>query len=148
MKSHRHDEDSEALLPKAELQKPGHVGGSVLLPGLCYILASSSILLLNKYALAGFGFACPNSMLLFHCALAALLVKSAELLGYIKLEPVRWQVVQVWFPVNLLFVGRYACISSSHAHGSCMNYVAAMIATSYFALARIGIGMFTLLKVR
>ncbi|KAG1680828.1 hypothetical protein FOA52_008161 [Chlamydomonas sp. UWO 241] len=112
--------------PGGQAKLDGPPRGSIVLPAIWYIFTSSALILLNKHALSSFGFTCPNSMLFFHCALAVGLVKGAEATESVQLEPLRWKVVTIWFPVNLLFVG--------------------MIATSYLALQRIGIGMFTLLK--
>ncbi|KAJ9521821.1 hypothetical protein QJQ45_024666 [Haematococcus lacustris] len=35
------------------------------------------------------------------------LVKSCEALGFLKdpIEPLKWEIIKLWFPVNLLFVG-------------------------------------------
>lgn len=77
----------------------------VALPAMFYVGTSASLILLNKYALASFGFTCPNALVLFHCILAVVLVKGAELLGYIQLEPLTWPIIKLWFPVNLIFVG-------------------------------------------
>lgn len=56
--------------------------------------------------------------LLFHCVLAVVLVKLAEALGFVRLERMRWTIVRVWLPVNLLFVGACpltaASLSSRH----------------------------------
>lgn len=129
------EEDVEAELSPLMSSKQGTPHGGaprsesssgVVLPGVVYVATSASLILLNKHALASFDFSCPNSILLFHCVLAVVLVKGAELLGLVRLERIRWKIVRVWLPVNLLFVG--------------------MIATSYFALTTIGVGMFTLLK--
>mmetsp|Transcript_6321 Transcript_6321/g.13954 ORF Transcript_6321/g.13954 Transcript_6321/m.13954 type:complete len:367 (-) Transcript_6321:835-1935(-) len=98
----------------------------VLLSGLLYISTSASLILLNKHALASFQFHCPNALLLLHCLLAVFLVKMFEVVGWIKLEPLKWSIIKIWFPVNLLFVG--------------------MIVTSFFSLKLIGVAMFTLLK--
>lgn len=94
--------------------------------GISYIVTSSTLILLNKYALSGFRFKCPNSLLLAHCVLAVIMCKLAQLFQLIKLEPLRWNIIKTWIPVNLIFVG--------------------MIATSFLSLQHIGIGMFTLLK--
>jgi hypothetical protein len=132
--------------------------GEILLPAICYIFTSSALILLNKHALSSFGFTCPNTMLFFHCALAVGLVKGAEATGNVQLEPLRWKVVTIWFPVNLLFVGarlhgfawaRMGLHGPPIHHHPCPipTHLPGMIATSYLALPRIGIGMFTLLKV-
>ena len=77
----------------------------VVIAGLSYCVASGSMVLLNKAALSGFSFKAPLSLLLFQCALAVVLVKICELAGYVKLQPLKWDLVRVWLPVNLIFVG-------------------------------------------
>lgn len=56
--------------------------------------------------------------LLFHCVLAVVLVKLAEAFGFVRLERMRWKIVRIWLPVNLLFVGACpltaASLSSRH----------------------------------
>lgn len=99
---------------------------SVLVAGLCYCCASGSMVLLNKHALASFGFTAPSALLCFQCSLAAILVKLCELFGLVKLQPLRWELIRVWFPVNLIFVG--------------------MIGTSFYALKEVGVGMVTVWK--
>lgn len=114
---------------------PGKANGltcgipTVLFAGLCYCMASGSMVILNKHALnpKSFGFNSPNALLCFQCALAVTLVKACEALGLIKqLQPLKWDLVKVWFPVNLLFVG--------------------MIGTSFYALAIVGVAMVTVWK--
>mmetsp|Transcript_11149 Transcript_11149/g.19506 ORF Transcript_11149/g.19506 Transcript_11149/m.19506 type:complete len:352 (+) Transcript_11149:19-1074(+) len=102
--------------------------GSVLIAGACYIATSSCLILFNKHALSSFNFHCPNSLLFFHCLLAVVLVKGCELAGLTPgpVEPLKWNVVKLWLPVNLIFVG--------------------MIATSFFSLKLLGVGMFSILK--
>ena len=83
--------------------------------------------MLNKHALASFHFSAPTALLLFQCLLSVILVKVTELLGLIKpLQPLKSDLVMVWFPVNLLFVG--------------------MIGTSFYALQSVGVGMVTVWK--
>ncbi|KAL6763118.1 hypothetical protein V8C86DRAFT_2507702 [Haematococcus lacustris] len=100
----------------------------ILLAGVAYVVTSSCLVLFNKHALSSFNFGCPNTLLLFHCALSVFLVKSCEALGFLKdpIEPLKWEIIKLWFPVNLLFVG--------------------MLVSSFFALKLIGVGMFTVLK--
>lgn len=101
---------------------------AVLVAGICYCAASGSMILLNKHALnpKSFGFTAPNALLAFQCALAALLVKACQLLGYIQLQPLKRDLVVVWLPVNLLFV--------------------AMIGSSFYALQHVGVAMVTVWK--
>ena len=110
--SSRDDEESAPLLQK----KPAGTkilwteASTLLLSGSLYILTSSSLILLNKHALASFGWGCPNALLCFHCVLAVVLVKVAELAGLVVLEPLRWNVIRVWFP-GAAAVFMHACMS-------------------------------------
>ncbi|EFJ47809.1 hypothetical protein VOLCADRAFT_105037 [Volvox carteri f. nagariensis] len=133
--SNQNDEEAQPLV--AQQQKPIAATPpvqpkltcglpSVLVAGLCYCCASGSMVLLNKHALASFGFTAPTALLCFQCLLAATLVKSCELFGLVKLQPLRKDLVMVWFPVNLIFVG--------------------MIGTSFYALKEVGVGMVTVWK--
>jgi len=100
---------------------------STLVAGACYCVASGSMVLLNKKALSSYAFSAPNALLFFQCALAAALVKACELAGLVRpLQPLRRELVRVWFPVNLIFVG--------------------MIGSSFYALASVGVGMVTVWK--
>lgn len=101
---------------------------TVLFAGLCYCAASGSMVLLNKHALnpKSFGFTAPNALLCFQCALAALLVKICELAGLVKLQPLKRDLIGIWFPVNLIFVG--------------------MIGSSFYALQHVGVAMVTVWK--
>ena len=97
--SMRVDEESAPLIQKKPISAKSWTEASgLLLSGSLYILTSSSLILLNKHALASFGWGCPNSLLCFHCVLAVLLVKTAQLAGLVVLEPLRWNVIRVWFP--------------------------------------------------
>ncbi len=98
----------------------------VIVAGLSYCVASGSMVLLNKAALSGFSFKAPLSLLLFQCTLAVMLVKMCEMLGYVKLQPLKWELVRVWLPVNFIFVG--------------------MLGSSFYALAALGVGMVTVWK--
>ena len=55
-----------------------------------------------------------------------MLVKACELAGLCRVEPLRGELVRVWFPVNLLFVG--------------------MIGSSFYALQHVGVAMVTVWK--
>lgn len=76
------------------------------------------MVLLNKAALSSFDFHSPNSLLFSQCALCVVLVQLCAWAGVVKLEPWNNKIVQVWLPVNVIFVG--------------------MIATSFFALKDLG----------
>lgn len=115
--------------------KQQHQGGggfadirrSELAAGACYCTMSTMMVLLNKQALSSFHFECPNSLLLFQCGLAAVLVKSCEFLGLVPpLERLSWRIVRTWLPANFLFV--------------------VMIWTSFYALKYLNVAMVTVLK--
>lgn len=90
-------EVSVALL-SGEKAQPSRPISDLLLSGIAYICTSSALILFNKHALASFHWQCPNALLAFHCVLAVILVKLVEVSGFIKLEPLRWSVVRIWFP--------------------------------------------------
>lgn len=94
--------------------------------GAAYCTASISMVLLNKVALSSFDFNSPNALLFFQCALCVLLVKACQGAGLVKLEPFNMQIIRVWLPVNVIFVG--------------------MIGTSFWALRSLNVGMVTVLK--
>ena len=81
--------------------------------------ASAGMVLLNKVALSSFGFNCPNALLLFQCSLCGLMVQISGLLGFVRLEPWNTNIVKIWFPVNVIFVG--------------------MIGTSFYSLRDLGV---------
>eukprot|EP00798_Chlamydomonas_sp_ICE-L_P000362 gene362-1752_t len=91
-----------------------------------YCFISAGTILFNKHALSTFQFPAPNSLLLFQFVVAVLLLKGLQAVGAIHLEPLRWDMVRIWFPANLIFV--------------------AMNITGFFALQHVGAGMFTVLK--
>jgi hypothetical protein len=68
---------------------------SPVVAGAAYCCVSAAMVLLNKFALSGFDFTCPNTLLLLQCTTAVLFVKLAEMLGFWKLERLRWDIVQV-----------------------------------------------------
>jgi hypothetical protein len=68
---------------------------SPLISGIAYCTVSASMVLLNKFALSGFDFTCPNSLLLLQCAASIFFVKIAELWGVWKVEQLRWDLIKV-----------------------------------------------------
>lgn len=79
--------------------------------------------LLNKVALSSFAFQSATALLFFQCALAVALVQACKAAGLVQVEELRWGIVRIWLPVNLLFV--------------------AMIATSFWALQNLNVAMIT-----
>lgn len=89
---HHHHAPPGAHHPAA----PRLVSG-VVLAGMAYALSSGMLTLLNKHALGGFGFAAPNALLCFQCALTMALIKACEGLRLIKpLQPLKWELVRLW----------------------------------------------------
>eukprot|EP00892_Ulva_mutabilis_P005877 jgi/Ulvmu1/3661/UM017_0075.1 len=99
---------------------------SPLVSGSVYCVVSAAMVLLNKYALSGFDFSSPNTLLLFQCVSSVLFVKVSELLGVWRVEKLRWDVVRIWLPVNILFV--------------------LMLSSGIWALQLLGVGMVTIMK--
>eukprot|EP00775_Hariotina_reticulata_P013510 gene13510-13635_t len=82
--------------------------------------------LLNKAALSAFHFTAPTALLCFQCSLTLALVYVAYALGFGKPPVMNLRLLQLWLPVNVLFVG--------------------MVWTSFYALSSIGVAMVTVLK--
>jgi GDP-mannose transporter len=61
--------------------------------------------LLNKAALSAFHFTAPTTLLCFQCTVTLLLVLAAFSLGYGRMPPLTRQLLLLWLPVNVLFVG-------------------------------------------
>lgn len=137
------DDISKAILPVVDPAMAGksaeHSGGkeargflspemaaSPLISGSVYCVVSAAMVLLNKYALSGFDFSSPNSLLLLQCVSAVGFVKAAELMGVWRVEKLRWDVVRLWVPVNVLFV--------------------LMLASGIWSLQLLGVGMVTIMK--
>ena len=84
------------------------------------------MVLLNKAALSSFDFDAPMSLLFFQCLVCVILVVIFISLGLVKVEPYNKEILKLWIPVNVIFVG--------------------MIFTSFFALKHLGVPMVTVLK--
>jgi hypothetical protein len=120
------DEASEDKRADAAPGVPAHRHRVMGLPaeavaGVSFCTASTSMILLNKAALSSYHFTSPTCLLLFQCLVTLLLVLAWQGLGYTKLQSLDLQLVRVWFPVNLLFVG--------------------MVWTSFYALKYVGVAM-------
>lgn len=76
------------------LLSPEHASSPVVAGG-AYCCVSAAMVLLNKFALSGFDFTCPNTLLLLQCSTAVVFVKLAEVLGFWKIERLRWDIVRV-----------------------------------------------------
>ncbi|PSC75907.1 GDP-mannose transporter GONST1-like [Micractinium conductrix] len=117
-----------AALDVDAAKKARHIAGvpAAILAGLCYVIASIAMILLNKTALSSFNFESINSLLFFQCALSVVLVQMCNALGLIDVEPLNPKIVRIWLPVNVLFVG--------------------MLGTSFMALRTLNVAMVQVLK--
>eukprot|EP00878_Enallax_costatus_P011873 GHUV01012397.1.p1 GENE.GHUV01012397.1~~GHUV01012397.1.p1 ORF type:complete len:352 (+),score=58.12 GHUV01012397.1:297-1352(+) len=108
--------------------KPGSYLGvsEELMAGCCFCITSASMTLLNKAALSAFHFTAPTTLLCFQCTLTLVLVGLAYALGFGRPPQINLRLLQMWLPVNILFVG--------------------MVWTSFYALRNIGVAMVTVLK--
>ena len=77
---------------------------SPVVAGTAYCCVSAAMVLLNKFALNGFDFTFPNMLLLIQCITAVVFVKLAEILGFWRLERLRWDIVRVRQPRYVRFV--------------------------------------------
>eukprot|EP00879_Flechtneria_rotunda_P011841 GHRR01012368.1.p1 GENE.GHRR01012368.1~~GHRR01012368.1.p1 ORF type:complete len:371 (+),score=80.22 GHRR01012368.1:574-1686(+) len=103
-------------------------GGSTaaLVSGVLYSVCSAALTLLNKKVLVHYDFTAVHALLCFHCALAVFLVRCCSILGWAEVEPLSWELIRIWMPVNIIFV--------------------AMLATNFYALQLVGVGMVSVLK--
>lgn len=99
---------------------------AALASGVMYTVCSAGLTLLNKQVLARYEFTALHALLCLHCAVAVALVRVAAAAGLATLEPLSWDTVRLWAPVNVIFVG--------------------MLATNFYALRLVGVGMVSVLK--
>jgi len=99
---------------------------AAVLSGVLYSLSSAALTLLNKKVLVHYDFTAVHALLCFHCMLAVVLVQGCRLFGLTQVEPLSWELVRIWMPVNVIFV--------------------AMLATNFYALQLVGVGMVSVLK--
>ncbi|XP_074302278.1 GDP-mannose transporter GONST1-like isoform X1 [Silene latifolia] len=102
------------------------IPNQALLSGLAYCISSCSMILINKCVLSSYDFNAGISLMLYQNLVSVLIVSTFSVLGVISMEPLRWRLIKVWFPVNVLFVG--------------------MLITSMFSLKYINVAMITVLK--
>lgn len=111
---------------KSPTKTSASMPSQTMMAGACFCLASGSMTLLNKAALSSFHFKATEALLFFQCFVAVVLVQLFKTSGYIKVEPFNWNIVKVWYPANIIFVG--------------------MIITSFWALKDLGVATVTVLK--
>jgi GDP-mannose transporter len=99
---------------------------AAVLSGVLYSISSAALTLLNKKVLVHYDFSAVHALLCFHCMLAVALVQCCSLFGWAQVEPLSVEIVRMWMPVNCIFV--------------------AMLATNFYALKLVGVGMVSVLK--
>lgn len=99
---------------------------AAIISGVMYSISSAGLTLLNKKVLVHYDFSAVHALLCFHCLLAVVLVRFCSIMGWAEVEPLSWDLVRLWMPVNLIFV--------------------AMLATNFYALQLVGVGMVSVLK--
>ncbi|CAL4928166.1 unnamed protein product [Urochloa decumbens] len=97
-----------------------------LLSGICYCIASCSMILLNKVVLSGYNFDAGISLMLYQNFVCVVILLILELFHVITTEELTWKLIKVWIPVNLIFIG--------------------MLVTGMYSLKYINVAMVTILK--
>ncbi|KAJ9182733.1 hypothetical protein P3X46_006693 [Hevea brasiliensis] len=133
MKSHENDEiDLEDGKLEKDRDKTARsnrvikIQNQALLSGLAYCISSCSMILVNKLVLSTYDFNAGISLMLYQNLISVIIVSVLSFLGIISTEPLTWQLIKVWLPVNVIFVG--------------------MLVTSMFSLKYINVAMVTVLK--
>lgn len=99
---------------------------AAIFSGVLYSFSSAALTLLNKKVLVHYDFTAVHALLCFHCTLAVIMVHFCSIMGWAEVEPLSWELVRLWMPVNFIFV--------------------AMLATNFYALQLVGVGMVSVLK--
>ena len=94
--------------------------------GAAYCLASGSMIMMNKAVLSSFDVDAPTTMLLFQTVSSFVLVVACHYLGVVQLQAFNTDIVRLWLPVNVLFVG--------------------MILSGFWSLKYLGVGIVSVLK--
>ncbi|AQK51197.1 GDP-mannose transporter GONST1-like [Zea mays] len=102
------------------------IQNQALLSGLAYCISSCSMILVNKFVLSSYGFSAPVFLMLYQNIVSVTIVSTLSLSGAVPTEPLTWNLIKVWLPVNIIFVG--------------------MLITSMFSLKYINVAMLTILK--
>ncbi|CAI9106945.1 OLC1v1006198C2 [Oldenlandia corymbosa var. corymbosa] len=97
-----------------------------LLSGTAYCFASCSMILLNKIVLSSYAFNAGISLMFYQNLISTFIVVVLGLFGAVSVEKLNWELVKVWIPVNLIFIG--------------------MLVSGMYSLKYINIAMVTILK--
>jgi len=71
---------------------------------LLYSIFSMTMTFTNKALFEFFHFEYPISLLMFQYVFTVFILTVAKFFGLINYTPLRWDIVQKWYPVNLLFI--------------------------------------------
>ncbi|WVZ61130.1 hypothetical protein U9M48_011050 [Paspalum notatum var. saurae] len=112
-------------LLQQQQSKLGNKAGP-LLSGICYCIASCSMILLNKVVLSSYNFDAGISLMLYQNFICVVILLILELFRVISTEKLTWKLIKVWIPVNLIFIG--------------------MLVTGMYSLKYINVAMVTILK--
>ncbi|GFZ01620.1 golgi nucleotide sugar transporter 2 [Actinidia rufa] len=99
--------DSVNLLIDAD-EKREHGSGrksGPLLSGTAYCISSCSMILLNKVVLSSYAFNAGISLMFYQNLISTVIVVVLGFCGLVSLEKLRWKLIKVWIPVNVIFVG-------------------------------------------
>ncbi|XP_057512392.1 GDP-mannose transporter GONST2-like isoform X3 [Actinidia eriantha] len=120
--------DSVNLLIDAD-EKREHGSGrksGPLLSGTAYCISSCSMILLNKVVLSSYAFNAGISLMFYQNLISTVIVVVLGFCGLVSLEKLRWKLIKVWIPVNVIFIG--------------------MLVSGMYSLKCINIAMVTILK--
>ncbi|CAL5424538.1 unnamed protein product [Camellia sinensis] len=120
--------DSVNLLIDME-EKREHGSGKKsgpLLSGTAYCFSSCSMILLNKIVLSSYAFDAGISLMFYQNLISTVIVLVLGFCGAVSLEKLNWNLIKVWIPVNVIFIG--------------------MLVSGMYSLKYINIAMVTILK--
>jgi len=92
-------------------QSPSSMGSSegvqsaAIVACFMYCFCSLMMTFSNKAILSTYDFRWPMLLLMYQHVFTVIFVKLAQMMGLIMIEPLRWNVIRKWLPVNLLFIG-------------------------------------------
>ncbi|XP_057548440.1 GDP-mannose transporter GONST2-like [Amaranthus tricolor] len=106
--------------------KSGKKPSGPLVSGAAYCLSSCSMILLNKVVLSTYNFNAGISLMFYQNLISTIIVVALSICGFISVEKLNWNLIRVWMPVNIIFVG--------------------MLVSGMYSLKHINVAMVTILK--
>ncbi|CAA2968613.1 GDP-mannose transporter GONST2-like [Olea europaea subsp. europaea] len=97
-----------------------------LLSGTAYCISSCSMILLNKIVLSSYAFNAGISLMFYQNFISTVVVVVLGFCGAVTIEKPNWKLINLWIPVNLIFIG--------------------MLVSGMYSLKHINIAMVTILK--